>query len=306
MLYNTIMTKKKKIIISVSVVSAVVLIVTAILLLVFLLKPKRANEVTINASDYQILVETQRAEGERTYRFKFVTAGQTKEISSDSHILDITPYLWDDTLHLGSEYQVSVCLVEKAGVLAGDYGKSTTFTPKIRLHSPGEIKYDAQANLISWDEVKGADGYEVRYIDKGETEKLPTTSTNMDLALIMGGERNIYVVAVSNRDGLLESDSSTIHLTLDHEIAEITSAVINNQKYLVLKSKDKIKQVILKSQSEPKEVILSLSLSELQENGVYILKYDVRQLKLSSPLTVTVVTDSHNTYSYADTNVVIE
>ena len=228
MLYNTIVSKTKKIIISCSVIGGAILILVACLLLVFLLKPKQGAELEAKTVGNHIYICTQ-PEQERTFKFKFVGDGVEKVFDSVSSQFDITELLWSGELSFGTEYQISYCLVEPTGILAGEFSEEISFVPTIRLDAP-TITLDEQGSTISWQEVRGAEYYVLYYNDGGNTISCKVEGTSFDVSQIKGGERQIYVTSSSDQTYFYESEmSNVISCTVEHQIAEFESAYIDEQ-----------------------------------------------------------------------------
>lgn len=221
---------KKSIIILILVTVGIVLALTACLLAVFLSIPKNGEEIQILSYDHQVFVKTDVKEKERTYRFKFECESDMVEIDSDSNVLDITQKLYDDELHLGTTYDVSVCLVEPAGILAGEYGKVKTFTPTLSLRAP-EISLNAEdGKTLSWQAVEHADYYTVCYYNVSTLEKVTVSGTEFDITSLLGGERQIFVTSHSNRKGLNESEkSNAVEATIVHGLQNFVRATVDRQ-----------------------------------------------------------------------------
>lgn len=219
---------RKLLMILIPVIVGVVLVLTACLLAVFLSKPGQAGEVEIKSYDRQVFVKTKVEEDQRTYRFKFTANGKSVVISSESNMLEITQDLLDDKLHLGTTYDVQVCYVDPSGILAGDYGKATSFTPTLRLANTSIALNDEDGKTISWQSVEYADFYNVCYYDGSMLEKIKTTQTSFDLSAIKGGQRQVFVTSVSNRMGLRESEKSNIvSLNVTHQMKAFTSGTVD-------------------------------------------------------------------------------
>lgn len=243
---------KKLIAILVSVGVVVALALTACLLAMFLLKPAQGGTVEILSFDHQIFVKTGVSEDERTYRFKFKSSSSTVEINSESNVLDITQKLLDDELHVGTMYEVSVCMVEPSGILAGDYGKATTFTPTLILAAP-QISLNAEdGKTLSWQAVEYADYYTVCYYDGSTLEKLSVTGTEFDITTILGGERQIFVTSHSNRNGLKESEkSNVVETTVIHKMNTFVSGTVSAKtKTVTIVAAEKISGIVLTDESD--------------------------------------------------------
>lgn len=221
---------KKSITILVSVAVGIVLALTACLLAVFLSVPKNGGAVEILGYDHQICVKTDVREKERTYRFKFECESGTTEIDSVSNVLDITQKLYDDELHLGTVYNVSVCLVEPSGILAGEYGKVATFTPTLRLTAPEITLSEEDGKTLSWQPVARADYYTVCYYVGSEFEKVVVSGTEFDVTSLLGGERQIFVTSHSDKKGLTESEkSNVVATTVFHSMQNFIRGSVNAQ-----------------------------------------------------------------------------
>lgn len=246
MLYNISVSKRKKIIISVSVLLSAAVILTACLLLVFLLKPKPAERVFVEAGDYQIFVKTDASEQNHSYRFKFAFGEEEFVVDSQSHILDVTEHVWNGKLKLGTSYRVSVCLVEPSGVLAGNYSRETVLTPRLKLKSP-TVTFSEEDVRISWQAVRGADFYNIYYSTQNGLAQEKTASLSFDLSRIIGGKHNIFVTAGSANTFLKESDkSNTITATITHTLSEFTAAYIDQDYVVHITSPEKVPAIVLR------------------------------------------------------------
>lgn len=250
---NTKKTKKSKknkklIIILVSVAVGIVLALIACLLAVFLSIPKNGGEIQVLSYDHQVFVKTDVQEKERTYRFKFKCESDIVEIDSNSNVLDITQKLYDDELHLGTVYEVSVCLVEPAGILAGEYGKVKTFTPTLSLRAP-EISLNAEdGKTLSWQAVEHADYYTVCYYNASMLEKVIVSDTEFDITSLLGGDRQIFVTSQSNKKGLNESEkSNVVEATIVHSMESFLSGTINKQtKQVTIIASENVRGIVLR------------------------------------------------------------
>lgn len=238
---------KKLIIILVSVAVGVVLALTACLLAVFLSVPSDGGNVEIKAFDHQLFVKTDVKEDERTYRFKFESSFNCLEIDCDSNLLEITQYLLDDELRLGTTYDVSVCLVEPSGILSGKYGKKTTFTPSLRLKAPRISLNEEDNKTLTWQEIQYADSYNVCYYNGSDLEKITVSVNEFDITSIIGGEHQIFVTSNSSRDGLNESEkSNVIQAEVTHELKSFLSGTVNRQtKQVQIISSEKVTEIVL-------------------------------------------------------------
>ena len=284
------------------VIVGVVLALTACLLAVFLSKPGQAGEVEIQSYDRQVFVKTKVEEDQRTYRFKFTANGESVVIGSESNVLEITQALLDDKLHLGTTYDVQVCYVDPSGILAGDYGKATSFTPVLRLANPVITLSEEDGKTISWESVECADFYNVCYYDGSVLEKIKTTQTSFDLSGIKGGQRQVFVISVSNRTGLRESEkSNVVSLNVTHQMKAFTSGTV-----------DKVtKRVSIISPESVDGIVLTDLLNNLEYNIIdfttaksadrYVITFSINLIYTNDDQTFSVkpLADEYNLFSGA-------
>ncbi len=226
MLYNTIVSKTKKIIIISSVVGGTILILIACLLLVFFFKPDQGEKLQVENISNHIYISAPYAE-EKTYNFKFTNGDEIKTFNSVSRQFDITELLWNGELSFGTQYNISYCLVEKSGILAGEYSDSIEYTPTIKLDAP-VVNFDDLTCTISWQQVRGAEFYNLYYFDGDQLVSLDVDDTSFDLSLIKGGERQVYVTSNSNQSFFFESENSNIiSTTVIHKLLPFINAYID-------------------------------------------------------------------------------
>lgn len=293
---------RKLLAILIPVIVGVVLALTACLLAVFLSKPGQAGEVEIQSYDRQVFVKTKVEEDQRTYRFKFTANGESVVIGSESNVLEITQALLDDKLHLGTTYDVQVCYVDPSGILAGDYGKATSFTPVLRLANPVITLSEEDGKTISWESVECADFYNVCYYDGSVLEKIKTTQTSFDLSGIKGGQRQVFVISVSNRTGLRESEkSNVVSLNVTHQMKAFTSGTV-----------DKVtKRVSIISPESVDGIVLTDLLNNLEYNIIdfttaksadrYVITFSINLIYTNDDQTFSVkpLADEYNLFSGA-------
>lgn len=295
MLYNTIVSKTKKIIISVSVVSVAIILSVVSLLLVYLYKPKPAEGLQIKTQGSQIYVCVEPVE-ERTYKFKFVNGEEEKVFDSVSSQFDITNLLWSGELSFGTDYQISFCLVEPTGILDGEYSKAIIYTPTIRLQAP-TVNVSEQ-NVLSWESVQGADYYNLYYYDAEELVKIKVEQTSFDLTQIKGGERKVYVTSNSNQSFFFESNpSNVIESTVIHNIAAFEEAFIDQTYTLHIISPEKIDGVELVV-GEEVFTVTQQNLTIEEYDGKFEITFSVNQIfKPGLEITVKPLGNDFNTYS---------
>lgn len=226
MLYNNIVSKRKKIIITLSVVIGAILILVASLLLVFLLKPDKGEQLRVDTINNRIYISAQQ-EDERTYVFKFANGDEVKTFDSASSQFDITELLWSGELSFGTSYEISYCLVEPSGILAGEFSEPILYTPVIRLDAP-VVSFNEETFLISWETVRGAEFYNIYYYDGSDLIASQVEGTSFDLTQIKGGDRQVFVTSSSNQSFFYESElSNVISTTITHTLAPFDNAFID-------------------------------------------------------------------------------
>lgn len=280
MLYNISMTKKKKIITIVSISVSLVLVLTVCLLLVFLLKPQKANTVSVINTGQNIYVKSSVAEGEKTYRFKFVSGDEIREFDSSSHLFDITNLLWNGDLNFGDNYSVSVCYVDSSGILAGDYSESVNFVAQIKLASP-EVSIDEQNLFLNWENIQGADFYFINYYDGNQFVKIKSYETSFELSTIKGGDRNIYVTSASEHEYFLESEkSNTLSVQVIHELLEFDSAFLNSEnKTITIYANEFIDEILLTVDGEQYKIY---DFDIIQNDGEFEITFSISLIYNSS------------------------
>lgn len=293
--------KNKKLIITlISVAVGIVLALTACLLAVFLSVPSAGGEVEIKSFDHQIFVKTNVKEDERTYRFKFKNEFGSVEIDSDSNLLDITQKLLEDDLRLGSTYDVSVCLVEPSGILAGEYGKTATFTPSLMLKAPLVSLNEDDGKTLSWQPVEYADYYNVCYYNGSVLEKVAVVETEFDTTAIMGGNRQIFVTSNSNRIGLNESEkSNVINVSVVHELKSFLSGTVDGQtKQVSIISNENVNGIVLIDEKNSSEYRIIDFIKTKTDTG-YIFSFNIGLIFTEDDQTFLVkpIANSSNTFA---------
>lgn len=232
-MYNTTMSKinKKQKIIIISVVSAL-LVITAIILFLclFVFKPKSAPSVEVILAGEQVFVKVDESEKDYAYRFRFQENNNEVCYDSSTSVLNITEELWQENLKIGVQYNISVCYIDSGGVLCGDYSQPIEYTFNIKLSSP---VLSLNENILSWEEVRGADYYNVSYYFIDRTFNISTSTLQFDLTTIPGGKYNVNVTSCSNKENFQQSQESQITVELNHNLMPFLSATINPQTFIL-------------------------------------------------------------------------
>ena len=297
-----IVSKKKKIIIGVSVGVSVAVALIVIILCLVLLKPNQGKNLEIVDAGQQIFVQAEDAGEDYTYRFKFVQNDNETTFDSSTRTLDLTEKLWNGELKLGLQYKISVCYVDSAGVLSGDYSEEISYTFKLKLASP---TISINGSVISWEEVRGADFYTIRYAVGNEILSVETDVTSFDLSKLPGGERTIFVTSGSKSSGLIESDSSNqITTVVNHSYQEFEYAYLDLKTFvLTIVASEKVGAVKIRDNLR-NEYIADNLIYESSHAG-WNIKIDVKGIyKTGTTLTVQPEEDEFNSFSGKATTVV--
>lgn len=297
-----IVSKKKKIIIGVSVGISVAVALIVIILCLVLLKPNQGKNLEIVDAGQQIFVQAEDAGEDYTYRFKFVQNDNETTFDSSTRTLDLTEKLWNGELKLGLQYKISVCYVDSAGVLSGDYSEEISYTFKLKLASP---TISINGSVISWEEVRGADFYTIRYAVGNEILSVETDVTSFDLSKLPGGERTVFVTSGSKSSGLIESDSSNqITTVVNHSYQEFEYAYLDLKTFvLTIVASEKVGAVKIRDNLR-NEYIADNLIYESSHAG-WNIKIDVKGIyKTGTTLTVQPEEDEFNSFSGKATTVV--
>ncbi len=297
-----IVSKKKKIIIGVSVGISVAVALIVIILCLVLLKPNQGKNLEIVDAGQQIFVQAEDAGEDYTYRFKFVQNDNETTFDSSTRTLDLTEKLWNGELKLGLQYKISVCYVDSAGVLSGDYSEEISYTFKLKLASP---TISINGSVISWEEVRGADFYTIRYAVGNEILSIETDVTSFDLSKLPGGERTVFVTSGSKSNGLIESDSSNqITTVVNHSYQEFEYAYLDLKTFvLTIVASEKVGAVKIRDNLGNEYIADNLIYESF--HAVWNIKIDVKGIyKTGTTLTVQPEEDEFNSFSGKATTVV--
>lgn len=301
MLYNRIVSKKKKIIIGVSVGVSLAVIIAVIVLCLVLLRPSEGKNVSVILSGEQIFVQADEADEDYTYRFRFVSNGEERLYDSSSRTLDITEEFWQGNLRLGENYTISVCYVDSAGVLAGDYGEEIISSFALKLASPD---VSLAEGILTWDQVRGADYYTIYFSVGDELQSMTTQELSFELSALPGGERSVVVTSCSNNANYIESQPSTqFTATVIHEIPAFNSAFLNPTTcVLTIESSEKVSAIRVMDNLGGSFLIEQLDYE--YSNGTWLITANLQAIYQSgATYTVQPEADEFNLYSSSPTRV---
>lgn len=295
------MSKKKKIIIGVSVGVSLAVIIAVIVLCLVLLRPSEGKNVSVILSGEQIFVQADEADEDYTYRFRFVSNGEERLYDSSSRTLDITEEFWQGNLRLGENYTISVCYVDSAGVLAGDYGEEIISSFALKLASPNVSLADG---ILTWDQVRGADYYTIYFSVGDELQSMTTQELSFELSALPGGERSVVVTSCSNNANHIESQPSTqFTATVIHEIPAFNSAFLNPTTcVLTIGSSEKVSAIRVMDNLGGSFLIEQLDYE--YSNGSWLITANMQAIYQSgTTYTVQPEADEFNIYSSSPTRV---
>ena len=303
MLYNRIVSKKKKIIIGVSVGVSLAVIIAVIVLCLVLLRPSEGKNVSVILSGEQIFVQADEADEDYTYRFRFVSNGEERLYDSSSRTLDITEEFWQGNLRLGENYTISVCYVDSAGVLAGDFGQEIVSSFNLKLASPNASLTDG---ILAWDQVRGADYYTIYFSVGDELESMTTQELFFNLSALPGGERIVVVTSCSNDEHYIESEpSKQFTATVIHEIPAFDRAFLNpTTGVLTIESSEKVSAIRVMDNLGDSFLIEQLDYE--YSNGSWLITANMQAIYQSgATYTVQPEADEFNIYTFSPTRVSI-
>ncbi len=225
------MSKKNKILIIASVLLVAIVATTILVLCLVVFKPEDGKKVTVLSLGEKIYVQAEETNEDCSYRFKFKNGNVEKFYDSSTRTLDITEQIWQGYIAVGQPYDISVCYVDSGGVLTGDYGESISHTFSLQLGAPGVILNE---NQLSWEAVRGAEFYTIRYSYGDQIMSITTDLLTFDLTSLHGGTRTVSVFSCSSNVNYRESaPSNAFTLLVEHELPEFISSNLNTQTYVL-------------------------------------------------------------------------
>lgn len=94
------------------------------------------------------------------------------------------------------------------GQIASELCKIVVYTDKTQLFTPQNLSYDAQQQIISWDEIESASGYMLKISIEGETEKPEVFCATNSYKIDDYFNKKISVQVKSVGDDIIYSDSA--------------------------------------------------------------------------------------------------
>ena len=287
---------KKILIILCSVIIIGLLSVGLALAFVVGYNPYRPNKLQVIDDGNSVYLFADMNDNYKAYRFKFENS-KTGDLLVDSTKNLLTTYdMFRSGVVIGEEYKISVCYLSEDSVRNSQFSESISWKPYSYLQSPS-IYYDASHNVIRWEDIEDADFYEVYYNYQNAEKMIEVQHNFVDLQLIEGGQRDIYVVAKSNKEYHKSSlNSNTLEVGVIHEIQNFSTISFNEgTKVLHLTSSEKISKmkVFVNSNSYEKNI------ESTEEDDVYIYDVDITEIcQTGASIGVCPVTiDAYNVYT---------
>ena len=229
-----------------------------------------------------------------TYRFKFSQdGGEDLIIDIDSNTLTIEELL-SKGIVLGETYQISVCYLSENKGNNSEYSEPTSWTTYTYLSAP-TLNYDADNDVVEWEEVDNADYYKVFV---SGLDEFVTNETKIDMQSLTGGERTFYVRAYSNTSYYKESlPSNQLDVTIVHKFLPFESVDFNDEsKTLTLVGSEELKTLNVYLNDTIYECV-DFDISK--SNGKFTYKVDLSLLYLGG-MTVGATPTNEDLYNIYD------
>lgn len=292
--------KSKKILIILCSVIVVGLLAAGLALaFVFAYNPYQPKQVQIIDDGNSVYLYAELNDNYKSYRFKFENK-ETGDLIVDSTSNLLTTYdMFRSGVAIGQEYKISVCYINEDSVRNSQFSSKITWTPYTYLQNP-TIVYDIDNNIIRWENVEHASYYEVYYNYQTQEKMIRVEQNNIDLQLIDGGQRDIYVVAKSNSEYYKQSlNSNIVEIGVIHQIPNFSSISFDqNTKTLHLTSPENIQKMKVFINNHEYQMNIASTL----EDQVYCYSVDITAIYQDGatigvcPATL----DQYNEYSSGD------
>lgn len=183
----------------------------------------RPLEVRITEANGNIYVESSKNPTDNGYIFRFVSGNKEIFKESDLSVLDISQLAGiDKDIQVGEECYVSVMFKNEINGGNSRFSNPVKWRAKKYLQAP---EINILNGKICWDAVEDATSYTIFYNTKGEVLTQITSRTYYDLSKLVGGEREIFVVANSSNPNIKDSNASNKkNVIIIHEIPAFESA----------------------------------------------------------------------------------
>ncbi len=184
-------TKKQMIVVGVFAVSVLLVIIALIVVISLNVNKTKPSSVKIFDSNGQVYCQAEANDNFLGYRFKFDDGKNALTYDSKDSLVAI-----DDiqSLVIGVNYKVSVCYLAEMEGGNSEYSKSIDWLAYSYLKSPVIVQAE---DKIDWDDVEGADYYNV-YYTFNKLEVIRCTASEIAFDKLPAGNVEISVVAMSN------------------------------------------------------------------------------------------------------------
>lgn len=207
------------------------------------------DKVEIMQNDDQVFLFVTPNTNYEGYRFILSDIEEKHIIDCENNILTLDECL-EQGVELGKSYKVKFCYLGKSVGNNSQFSKEVTWNAVVQLKAPC-IEYSQANNLISWNNVDGADFYMVYYNNGNglETRKIDKNpnGNQFSLSSVPVGDRSFYVVACSNIDYIKPSKASNIiERKVTREMQEFEEINFDREsKILTLKSVEDLTQILV-------------------------------------------------------------
>lgn len=203
--YTIDMIKNKKLLI-VLLICVCALLAAAVALLCFInIKGDKPDKVVVKTENDVVVIDANNVSNGNGYIFKFKNDDTEVKIDSTYGIIETSTL--SDVLEFGKTYQISVCV--KGEVEGGNsiYSDPINWIATKALDAP---VISIKNQKLVFNEVQGADYYQVFYNPNGDAKSLRFEENEIILSKLDGGVFDVFVKAYSNNKNLLQSKSSNV------------------------------------------------------------------------------------------------
>lgn len=127
-------------------------------------------------------------------------------VLSSKNTLDLSKQNLD--ILAGKIFRFSVCFATENGGGGGKFSQTINWQPSWSLPSIdySSVGFDDKTETLTWNSVKNADYYELRFLDlQGNVHSFSTTNESFNLSLLATGKYRCFVVARSNNEFVFDS-----------------------------------------------------------------------------------------------------
>lgn len=232
--------RKKVLFIILSLVIAVIAIGGIVTAFILNYNVSAPNNLRIVDDGKNVYVAVDMNDNYLSYKFVFTSGENEIVIDSKKNILSIEE-LQEQGIELGQTYTVTVQYIAENQGNNSQISDPLTWTAYTYLDAP-VIVHNIEGGMLGWSEIEYADYYIV-YING--YEPIETTNAYYNLQDIDGGERSLYVVAMSNNESYRESlASNKLNIELFHTFMPFLSVSFDsNEKVLTIIGHEELEKI---------------------------------------------------------------